>query len=57
MTELLARIERLCQTKLNGKNQFKAVNVHSIYLVNYYTGILKLEPDDYTMAIKKSEYI
>ncbi|KAL6120273.1 hypothetical protein NUSPORA_03026 [Nucleospora cyclopteri] len=43
----MARVERLCQTKLNGRNLFKAVNEHAISLVNYYIGILKLEPDDY----------
>ncbi|KAL6120527.1 hypothetical protein NUSPORA_02731 [Nucleospora cyclopteri] len=46
-TELLARVERLCQTKLNGLNLFKAVNEHAISLINYYIGILKLELDDY----------
>ncbi|KAL6120361.1 hypothetical protein NUSPORA_02921 [Nucleospora cyclopteri] len=46
-TELLARVERFCQTKLNGRNLFKAVNEHATSLVNYYIGTLKLEPDDY----------
>ncbi|KAL6120310.1 hypothetical protein NUSPORA_02974 [Nucleospora cyclopteri] len=43
----MARVERLCQTKLNGRNLFKAVNEHAISLVNYYIGIIQLEPNDY----------
>ncbi|KAL6121910.1 hypothetical protein NUSPORA_01121 [Nucleospora cyclopteri] len=35
------------QDKINGRNLFKAVNEHAISLVNYYIGILKLEPYDY----------
>ncbi|KAL6122015.1 hypothetical protein NUSPORA_00969 [Nucleospora cyclopteri] len=45
--ELLARVERLCKTKLNGKNLFRAINEHAISLVNYYIGVLKIEPDDF----------
>ncbi|KAL6120577.1 hypothetical protein NUSPORA_02671 [Nucleospora cyclopteri] len=45
--ELLARVERLCKTKLNSKNLFRAINEHAISLVNYYIGVLKIEPDDF----------
>ena len=45
--ELYARVNRLCQTKLNGKNLVKGVNEHAINLVNYYVGLLKLEPENY----------
>ncbi|KAL6122029.1 hypothetical protein NUSPORA_00983 [Nucleospora cyclopteri] len=45
--ELLARVERLCKTKLNGKNLFRAINEHAISLVNYYINVLKIEPDGF----------
>ncbi|KAL6120835.1 hypothetical protein NUSPORA_02360 [Nucleospora cyclopteri] len=32
---------------MNGKNLFKAINEHAISLVNYYIGVLKIEPDDF----------
>ncbi|KAI4293483.1 hypothetical protein PAPHI01_2757, partial [Pancytospora philotis] len=46
-TELYARVERLCKTKLNGKNLMKAINEHGVNLINYYVGLLRLEPKDY----------
>ena len=45
--ELAARIRRLCKSRLNAKNLIKAINEHAISLVNYYVGLLKLEPEDY----------
>lgn len=45
--ELLARVERLCATKLNAKNLFKAINEHAISLVNYHIGLQHLEPTDF----------
>ncbi|KAL6121944.1 hypothetical protein NUSPORA_01052 [Nucleospora cyclopteri] len=45
--ELLDRVVRLCKTKLNGKNLFRAINEHAISLVNYYIEILKIMPDDF----------
>jgi hypothetical protein len=42
--ELYARVERICQTRLNGKNAMKAINEHGINLINYYVGLLRLEP-------------
>jgi len=47
--ELLLRVKRLCKSKLNAKNLFKAINEHVISLINYYVGVLKLEPDDYVL--------
>ncbi|KAL6120304.1 hypothetical protein NUSPORA_02982 [Nucleospora cyclopteri] len=41
--ELLARVERLCKTKLNGKNFFRVINEHAISLVNYYIEVLKIK--------------
>ena len=42
--ELVARAERLCKTKLSGKNLFKALNEHALSLLNYHIGVLQLEP-------------
>lgn len=44
--EIYARAERLCKTRLNGVNLFKAVNEHAISLVNYHVGVLKLGPSN-----------
>ncbi|EQB59819.1 hypothetical protein NAPIS_ORF02647 [Vairimorpha apis BRL 01] len=46
-TEILARVERLCSTKLNGKNMIRAINEHAISVINYHIGLLKLEPEDF----------
>lgn len=46
-TEILSRVERLCMTKLNGVNMFRAINEHAISVINYHVGLLKLEPEDY----------
>ena len=46
--ELTARAERLCKTKLNAKNLFKALNEHALSLVNYHIGVLRLEPEDFS---------
>ncbi|VDN04129.1 unnamed protein product [Thelazia callipaeda] len=46
-TEILVRIERLAKTALNGKNFIKVVNEHAISPINYYVGMLKLEPEDF----------
>src|ERR1700722_12178996 len=46
--ELAARAERLCKTKLNAKNLFKALNEHALSLLNYHVGVLRLEPEDFS---------
>ena len=46
--ELAARAERLCKTKLNAKNLFKALNEHALSLINYHIGVLRLEPEDFS---------
>jgi len=38
--ELLGRVERLCNTKLNAVNLFRAINEHAMSLLNYYVGVL-----------------
>ncbi|KAF7683420.1 hypothetical protein TCON_1366 [Astathelohania contejeani] len=45
--ELLARVNRLCDFNLNSKNLFKAINEHSISLVNYHIGLQHLDPADF----------
>ncbi|KAF7677982.1 hypothetical protein TCON_2633 [Astathelohania contejeani] len=45
--ELLARVNRLCESNLNSKNLFKAINEHAISLVNYHIGLQHLEPADF----------
>ncbi|KAF7683511.1 hypothetical protein TCON_1277 [Astathelohania contejeani] len=42
--ELLARVNRLCESNLNSKNLFKAINEHAISLVNYHIGPQHFEP-------------
>ncbi|KAI5148113.1 hypothetical protein ENBRE01_3047, partial [Enteropsectra breve] len=44
-TEVYARIKRLVKTKLNAKNLFKAINEHALSLLNYYIGLIELEPE------------
>ena len=46
-TELMARINRLCETKLNARNLIHSVNEHALSLLNYYVGVLRLEPKDF----------
>ena len=45
--EIIKRTERLCKTKLNAKNLFKAINEHAISVINYHIGVLKLEANDF----------
>ncbi|KAF7679661.1 hypothetical protein TCON_2537 [Astathelohania contejeani] len=45
--ELLARVNRLCESNFNSKNSFKAINEHAISLVNYHIGLQHLEPADF----------
>ncbi|KAF7683181.1 hypothetical protein TCON_1611 [Astathelohania contejeani] len=45
--ELLARVNRQCDSDLNSKNLFKAINEHAIYLVNYHIGLQQLEAADF----------
>ncbi|TBU08033.1 reverse transcriptase [Hamiltosporidium tvaerminnensis] len=47
-SKLISRVERLCHTRLNAKNLFSAINQHAISLINYYIGVLRLEPADFS---------
>ncbi|XP_029657534.1 uncharacterized protein LOC115231718 [Octopus sinensis] len=42
--EMQKRIGRLSETKLNAVNLFRAINEHALSLINYYIGLLNLEP-------------
>ena len=45
--DILVRIERLCQSKLNGKNLIKAINEHALSVINYHIGLQRLDPKDF----------
>ncbi|KAF9762620.1 hypothetical protein NGRA_1887 [Nosema granulosis] len=45
--EILMRIDRLCKTSLNGANLFRAIIEHSISVINYHIGLIKLEPEEF----------
>ncbi|TBU07425.1 putative reverse transcriptase [Hamiltosporidium magnivora] len=47
-SKLIARVERLCHTRLNAKNLFSAINQHAISSINYHIGVLRLEPTDFS---------
>lgn len=38
--EIIKRVQRLCETKLNAKNLFKAINEHAVSVINYHIGVL-----------------
>ncbi|KAF7683849.1 hypothetical protein TCON_0960 [Astathelohania contejeani] len=40
-------MNRLCNSNLNSKNMFKAINEHAISLVNYHIGLQHLKPADF----------
>lgn len=41
------RVERLCNTRLNGKNLMKGINEYAISLMNYFVGVIEAEASDY----------
>ncbi|KAF9764906.1 hypothetical protein NGRA_0161 [Nosema granulosis] len=45
--EIIRRANKLSKTKLSGKNTIKAINEYSLSLINFYTGVLNLEPEIY----------
>ncbi|KAF7683030.1 hypothetical protein TCON_1761 [Astathelohania contejeani] len=44
--ELLARVNRLCNSNINSKKIFKAINDYAIFF-NYHIGLQHLEPADF----------
>ena len=45
--EILARVERLCNSVLNAKNLSRGINEHAISLVNYHIWLQHLKPTDF----------
>ena len=42
-----SRVETLCKTRLNAKNLIRAVNEYAISQINYFIGIMEMEPDKF----------
>ncbi|EQB60692.1 hypothetical protein NAPIS_ORF01735 [Vairimorpha apis BRL 01] len=42
-----SRVETLCKTRLNAKNLIRAVNEYAISQINYFVGIVEMEPDQF----------
>ena len=47
MKEMERRVALLAGTKLNARNSIVAINQHALSLINYYIGILNIEPNKY----------
>ena len=47
INKMVQRIKKLCETKLNGRNLFHAINEFALSTANYYIGIINFEPEDY----------
>jgi hypothetical protein len=45
--KMMGRVEKLCKTGLSARNMIKAINEYAISLINYYTGVLEVEPEEY----------
>ncbi|KAF9763202.1 hypothetical protein NGRA_1428 [Nosema granulosis] len=45
--EIIRRANELSKTKILGKNMIKAINEYFLSLINYYIGVLDLEPEIY----------
>ncbi|KAF7680930.1 Retrovirus-related Pol polyprotein from type-2 retrotransposable element R2DM [Astathelohania contejeani] len=45
--EMIMRVDRLCNSNLNAKILFKAINEHAIIFINYHIGLQHLEPADF----------
>ncbi|KAI5155274.1 hypothetical protein ENBRE01_3507, partial [Enteropsectra breve] len=46
LNEILERTKKICKTSLNGKNVIHTINEHAISIVNYYLGVLRINPED-----------
>jgi hypothetical protein len=42
-----SRVEALCRSNLNAKNLIRAINEYAISQINYYVGIIEIEPDQF----------
>ena len=45
--EILARVESICKSGLNGRNTIAAINEYALSVMNYYIGAIPLENADY----------
>ncbi|KAF7683042.1 hypothetical protein TCON_1747 [Astathelohania contejeani] len=45
--KIIMIVYRLCNSNVNAKNLFKAINEHAISLINYHIGLQHLEPADF----------
>jgi hypothetical protein len=45
--KIMGRVDRLCRTRLNAKNLMIAINEHAISPLNYYIGVIDIEPEEY----------
>ncbi|OTF71712.1 hypothetical protein BLA29_002093, partial [Euroglyphus maynei] len=45
--KIIDRTRKLCESKLNGRNLFHAINEFALSTINYYIGIINFEPDEY----------
>ena len=45
--EILGRVDKICKTRLNGKNTVRALNEFALSVVNYYIGVLLIGQSDY----------
>ena len=46
-TELLTRIEYMFNINMNDKNLMRGINEHALSLINYYVGVLLIDPTEY----------
>ena len=46
-SKVYARVKKLCKTSLNGSNLMRGINEHAISLLNYYIGLIDVEPDEF----------
>ncbi|KAF7680932.1 hypothetical protein TCON_2450 [Astathelohania contejeani] len=51
--EMIIRVYRLCDSNLNKKNLFKAINEHAFPLINYHIGPQHLEPADFAAIVQE----
>ncbi|KAF7679733.1 hypothetical protein TCON_2472 [Astathelohania contejeani] len=51
--EMIMRVDRLCNSNLNAKNLFKAINEHAISLITHHIGLQNLEPADFAAIFQE----
>ena len=56
-SKILTRVTKICQTKLNAKNLFAAINEFAISTINYHIGLIPFEQSEYETIDKKIRQI